>query len=77
MSIYNLQQLNMCVLIVDCEHIGVFFIKLRIWHASSISLPTHVASEAIDFSAKFKEWTMQGVQNTFKINKEIINESKL
>ena len=46
-----------------------FCTKLRIWHASSISLPIHVTFEAIDFSAKFKEWKMQGVQNTHKINK--------
>ena len=40
-----------------------FCTKLQIWRASSIILPIHVTSEAIDLSAKIKELTMQCVQN--------------
>ena len=37
--------------------------------------PIHVTSEAMDLSAKFKEWTMQGVQKPVRAKKASINDS--
>ena len=58
-----------------------FCTKLWIWSASSIILPIHVTSEEMDLSAKFKEWTMQGVQKTCKSKKDkykwLYNTNKL
>ena len=57
------------VLFVDCEGIGVVLHKITVWRAFSMILPIHVTSEAMDLSAKFQEWTMQGFQKICKSNK--------